>query len=278
MSDLITTEAIASAELELVNDGGIHFAEDEGRYYARDIRAAARLLVLCRAGLCTALGSWGGCPGFRGRLSREGVNHELVVRYAPCRRMTMIAFAKRSEGLIESSRMPTALRAKTLDEYKTSPANLEAFRAVRRALQDPRVGLVLAGPHKVGKTHLGAALVNARVSTGRPALFLVVPELLDELRKTKGRDDALVDLLVTTPLLVLDDLGAERSTDFALEQLFLVTNGRVNQGRQLVVTTNYTTPEQLIAQLGGSVSARRVVERIAAACTWLVVGEDLTLL
>jgi DNA replication protein DnaC len=80
----------------------------------------------------------------------------------------------------------------------------------------------------------------------------------------------LVDDLSQVDLLHLDDLGAERATDWVLEQLYAIVNARYEEQRSLVITTNLQ-PEELADQLGP-----RIVSRINEICgdPVLLMGED----
>jgi DNA replication protein DnaC len=93
-----------------------------------------------------------------------------------------------------------------------------------------------------GKTHLAAAIANFVNTTGDPALFVVVPDLLDHLRATfspssNARLDKRFDEVKTAPLLVLDDLGTESATAWAREKLYQLFNYRYNARLATVITT-----------------------------------------
>ncbi|MEJ2733661.1 MAG: ATP-binding protein [Anaerolineae bacterium] len=112
--------------------------------------------------------------------------------------------------------------------------NLEETVALCRSYAEmPRGWLVLAGKHGCGKTHLAAAIANRRVAARHPALFIVVPDLLDHLRATfsptsQVRFDKRFEEVRTTPLLILDDLGTESASPWAQEKLFQLLNHRYN--------------------------------------------------
>jgi DNA replication protein DnaC len=111
-------------------------------------------------------------------------------------------------------------------------------------------GLLLGGPCGVGKTGLAVALLReCCLSDGPDAniCFVSVPTLLDQLRRGYGRHgrDAEVDdpmeAVQAADLLVLDDFGAERATDWATERLYLLINARHSQdnaGQRTILTTN----------------------------------------
>jgi DNA replication protein DnaC len=107
--------------------------------------------------------------------------------------------------------------------------------------QDPDGWLVLTGQYGCGKTHLVASIANFRVDNGYPALFVLVPDLLDHLRATYGPNstvgfDRRFDEIRRAPLLVLDDLGTHSATAWAQEKLFQLFDYRYNARLPTVVT------------------------------------------
>ena len=127
------------------------------------------------------------------------------------------------------------------------PAHQETFsRAVRAAqafADKPQGWLVFTGPSGSGKTHLAAATAGRCIANGHPALFMVVPDLLDHLRAAYQPDselgyDELFEMVRAAPVLVLDDLGVHSSTPWAEEKLFQLINHRYNAQSPTVVTTN----------------------------------------
>ena len=107
----------------------------------------------------------------------------------------------------------------------------------------PRAGCSSPEPTGAAKTHLAAAIANARLQTGGSVLFMVVPDLLDYLRTTYSPNsdisfDNLFEQVRTTPLLILDDLGTQSSTAWAQEKLFQLLNHRYNAQLPTVITSN----------------------------------------
>lgn len=103
--------------------------------------------------------------------------------------------------------------------------------------------LVILGNHGTGKTHLAAAIANQRLDQGRPAIFIVVPDLLDRLRAAYSPTsdvsyDELFESARETDLLILDDLGAQSSTPWAQEKLYQIINERYNRRLPTVITSN----------------------------------------
>lgn len=118
----------------------------------------------------------------------------------------------------------------------------EALSKARAFAENPRDWLLITGTYGCGKTHLAAAIANHRVTQGRPALFVVVPDLLDYLRGTFNPQSTATFYqefveVRRTPLLILDDLGTESATPWAREKLYQVFNYRYSARLPTVITT-----------------------------------------
>lgn len=101
--------------------------------------------------------------------------------------------------------------------------------------------LVLFGPVGTGKTHAALAAVREPVRATVTCRFLPVVELLDMLRP--GGPDGALQELCRVDLLVLDDLGHERPTDWTVERLGAVVNRRWLEQLPIVATTNLEPPQ-----------------------------------
>ena len=117
----------------------------------------------------------------------------------------------------------------------------EACDAAQGFAQRPRGWLVLTGDYGSGKTHLAAAIANHRAKLGDPPLFVMVSDLLDHLRATFGANseitfDRRFDEIRTSPLLVLDDLGAQSMTPWVREKLHQLFDYRYNAELPTVIT------------------------------------------
>ena len=108
---------------------------------------------------------------------------------------------------------------------------------------NPQGWLIIRGGYGAGKTHLAAAVGNAQLAKGQPALFVNMPDLLDYLRAAfspsseQGYDKRFEEIR-STPLLILDDFGAQNNTDWVQEKLYQIFNYRYTAQLPTVVTTN----------------------------------------
>jgi DNA replication protein DnaC len=107
---------------------------------------------------------------------------------------------------------------------------------------------------------------KAAIEAGRSVAVYSVPRLLAEIKATYDRDGdgsylQLFDRLCGVDLLHLDDLGAERTTDWVLEQLYSIVNERWQDERSILITTNLTEKDKLHEQL-----TPRTVSRLIEMC------------
>jgi len=109
-----------------------------------------------------------------------------------------------------------------------NPASQEqfsrAYQAARDFATEPQGWLVLTGPSGCGKTHLAVAVANQCIANNRPVFYITAPDLLDHLRSSFNPNsempyDEFFEQVRNTPLLVLDDVGAQSSTPWAKEKL-----------------------------------------------------------
>ncbi|MCH7706321.1 MAG: ATP-binding protein [Chloroflexi bacterium] len=157
------------------------------------------------------------------------------------------------------------MRRMTFDTFSTrgNRADMEgqdslqgALHAARVFAQEPSDWLVFTGVPGCGKTHLAVSIINERMAQGQSVLFAFVPDLLDYLRFTFSPQssvtyDQFAEEIRTTPLLVLDDLGAHSSTAWAEEKLYQVMVYRQEARLPTVITVR-----GFIEDLPDSVSSR----------------------
>ncbi len=161
---------------------------------------------------------------------------------------TLFARSKLDQPALHRMRFETFLPDGFDDREEVRGNVRRAWNLAREYAEAPRGWLVLTGGNGCGKTHLAVAIANYCVERGMPVLFMVVPDLLDELRAAYAPNstvsyDATFAEVQSAPLLVLDDLGTQSSTPWAEEKLFQVINHRYNGCLPTVITTNCTMNE-----------------------------------
>src|SRR3954453_16743123 len=207
---------------------------------------------------------------------------EDVARPCECRETRL----KRSRVRGVASVIPPRYRGVSFDRPPVSDMvrDLETKSAVARVranvddldhrLNDGR-GLWLFGDTGTGKTTLAMLISKAALQNGRSVAIYSLPKLLARIRRTydsePGGDSYLsfFERLTSVDLLHIDDLGAEKRSDWVLEQLYALVNERYEAQRSILITTNLPHPE-LKEQIGS-----RTVSRLTQICDEVEVrGED----
>jgi DNA replication protein DnaC len=176
----------------------------------------------------------------------------------------------RMEGV--SSVIPRKYRGVSFDRAPVPDLDQTVVREVRRFVHeiDQRLGkgqgLWFMGDVGTGKTTLAMLVSKAALDHGYSVAIYSVPQLLAEIRDTYDADPgerSYMDFfrrLVAVDLLHLEDLGAEKRSDWVLEQLYSLVNVRYEEERSILVTTNLGL-EELERQIGP-----RTVSRLVEIC------------
>lgn len=150
------------------------------------------------------------------------------------------------------------------DAAPDSPASRQSRAYVEHwaEMEQKNFGLLFAGPLGTGKSYYAAAIVNALRARGVSALIVTASRLINSVRSAKNPQE-IIDSLNKFRLVALDDLGAERDTDYAVEQLENFVNCRSLRKKPLIVTTNL--PKKDLDSSANTAYAR-VFDRVKVMC------------
>jgi DNA replication protein DnaC len=181
------------------------------------------------------------------RPSADGRTRAVAER-CPC---TLELGARQRSG---AARVPRHFAEATFEGFEAREVRLheakEACQRLVRRYPESRRGLVLMGPPGVGKTHLAAATLRGLLAKGADAIFYDFRDLLDELRSSYDAEraeteGAILERVFRADVLVLDEIGSEKLTDWVREIVHRIVIRRYNDERLTIFTTNYLDAEML---------------------------------
>lgn len=188
---------------------------------------------------------------------------------------------KRQEQLLLVSRLKAnGLQDKSLRDYTFAndkgynPEIQKAHDYVEHweEMKEKSLGLLLWGDVGTGKSFFAGCIANALLEQGIPVLMTNFSRILNTLTRMYSDDrNQFIDSLNKYSLLIIDDLGIERSTDFALEQVFNVIDSRYRSKKPLIVTTNLTLDE---LKHPSDLGRARIYDRVLERCVPLKINNQ----
>ena len=124
-------------------------------------------------------------------------------------------------------------------------------------------GLLLYGTVGTGKTYFAACIANALIDEGYSVLMTNFARLTNSIQGTFEGKNEFIDSLQRYTLLIIDDLGAERKSDFMQEQVFQIIDARYRSSLPMIITSNLTAEEIKKPQ---EVGYSRIYDRILERC------------
>lgn len=179
---------------------------------------------------------------------RQSAAEQSNIRAAQLRRLSMM------EGVYRSCTFDTA--EKNEDNARSIKICERYAEKFPQMLRENR-GLLLFGSVGTGKTFAAACIANELLKSGYSVVMTSLVKLID------GGTDDLVYRMRDIDLLILDDLGAERSTDYGLERVYSVTDVRYRSGKPVIYTTNLTLDT---LKNGADIRYTRIYDRILERC------------
>lgn len=153
------------------------------------------------------------------------------------------------DSLKKQSLMDERLRSATFDRFKKTEANAWNLKLCLRYAEhfdemlEKNQGLLFYGEVGTGKTFAAACIANHLLSLRVPVVMTSFVKLLDSMMGFKDEDQVMINRLNRAKLLIIDDLGTERSTDTALEKVYNIVDSRYLAQRPIILTTNLSLDE-----------------------------------
>lgn len=167
----------------------------------------------------------------------------------------------RREGLREEADASSTFE----NDDRKNPTVSDAARRYAERFADMRrdnVGLLLYGPVGTGKSFFATCIANRLIDQGIPVKMTNFARIINSMQDFEGRQKYIRELN-SYPLLIIDDLGVERESEYMQEQVYNIIDARYTAGRPLIVTTNISLEE---IKNPKNEQRQRIYDRILEIC------------
>lgn len=169
-----------------------------------------------------------------------------------------------------SSMMDDNFQTATFDNYRTNDNNENCLKVAKKyceefkKMYESNQGLLFYGTVGTGKSYTAACIANYLLYRQITVVMTSFVKILQEMKGfDQEKEDAFANQLNSVRLLIIDDFGAERSTDYALEKVFGIIDGRYRAKKPLILTTNLNLSQLKVAS---DIRYERIYDRIFEMC------------
>lgn len=181
---------------------------------------------------------------------------------------------RRINRLKEASMMDKKYREVTFDKYEVREENKKVFEMAKKyadRFQDmykKNQGLLLYGPVGTGKSFTAACIGNYLLNNAKPVIMTSFVKILQDIWEN-DRAAEYITILNSASLLIVDDLGTERETDYALEKVYNIIDSRVRSNKPMIITSNLELNDMMECE---DIRKKRIYDRILECCYPMYVG------
>lgn len=173
------------------------------------------------------------------------------------------------EKLKLNSLMDSKLRNASLETFQQTPDNGKIYTIASRYVESfdemykRSQGLLFWGTVGTGKTYTAACIANELMNRRQSVIMTSFVRILQDVQNPKTDESSYIHRLNSVKLLIIDDLGTERDTGYAIEKVYNIIDSRYLSGKPLILTTNLSLSEM---QDCTDVRYKRVYDRIFEMC------------
>lgn len=176
---------------------------------------------------------------------------------------------RRLEDLRRSSLIEEKFRKATLDRFQKTEDNQKLYSVARKyvdnfeQMEKDNQGLLFYGVVGTGKSYTAACIANELLNRQTTVIMTSFVKILQEIQQPQTDESDFMSKLNYPRLLIIDDLGTERNTEYALEKVYNVIDSRYRVRKPLILTTNLSLQEM---QDTTDIRYKRIYDRIFEMC------------
>lgn len=173
------------------------------------------------------------------------------------------------QRLRNASLLDEKLRGATFDAFKVTKYNERNLKLCRRyamkfdQMVEKDQGLIFWGSVGTGKSFAAACIANYLLDRKVPVVMTSFVKLLEVFQSGRDEETSILNRLGYAKLVIFDDLGAERGTDYALEKVYNIVDSRYRKSLPMILTTNLTI-EEMKSEV--DMRYRRIYDRVFETC------------
>ena len=181
---------------------------------------------------------------------------------------------RRINRLKEASMVDKKYREVTFDKYEVREENKKVFEMAKKYadrfqnMYKKNQGLLLYGPVGTGKSFTAACIGNYLLDNAKPVIMTSFVKILQDIWEN-DREAEYITILNSASLLIVDDLGTERETDYALEKVYNIIDSRVRANKPMIITSNLELNDMMECE---DIRKKRIYDRILECCYPMYVG------
>ena len=181
--------------------------------------------------------------------------------------------------LLDYSNLGERFFEKTFESYQVNNNNLKAFESAKRFISNFETastrgtGIIFYGPYGVGKTHLACSIANELIKMHKSVIFGSTIKLFGIIKKSytneiEENESKIISQFINCDVLIIDDLGKERPSEWVLEKLYYIINERYEHNKPIIITTNFTDNQLIdIFTVGKNKSSiEAIISRLKEIC------------
>lgn len=171
--------------------------------------------------------------------------------------------------LRKASLMDAKFKGATFDNFSVTKSNERNLKLCKRyatafdTMLEKNQGLILWGNVGTGKSFAAACIANYLLDRGVPVIMTSLVKLLELIQGGEEKETDILARLNSAKLVIFDDLGAERNTDYALEKIYNIVDSRYRRQKPMIFTTNLAVAEM---QEETDIRYSRIYDRVFEVC------------